>query len=213
MSMSLLKYEGSCSCGRVKVGLLNEPMLKYNCHCSNCRKFAGHNKPFHSGAMCWRWSVLEIMSVDGDVENSSNDIIEYEYTTGLFGLFGLARGRCRHCKDCILEKGRRLAAPYSMVMAPPLKDLEPDTDIFYNSGVLVQQEKQSQSQTSDDRRTTTATTTTTTSSSRVLYTDFESVLFEIYTVLTSGLVSLPGSLLSRVMYWYKFRSNKAPTVT
>ena len=193
-------------------------MLKYNCHCSNCRKFAGHDKPFHSGAMCWRWSVVvggTSTTIDDDDDDNSGGVadsssrasssnnnintdnhLDYEYTTGRFGLFGLARGRCRHCKDCILEKGRRLAAPYAMVLTPPLKDLEPDTDIFYNSGVLVQQSASQKSGTHN------FTTTATTGNNRVLYTDLESVLFEIYTVLTSGLVSLPGSLLSRVMYWW-----------
>lgn len=120
-----MKYEGTCSCGAVHVGLLTEPLMKYNCHCSICRrtasKYSKEKKPYHTGVFVWRWTAV----VHGDVE--------YERTTAMWGLFQLSRGRCKNCKDPVWEPGGRMLLPYAMVMAPPL-DIIPDTNIHYDSG-------------------------------------------------------------------------------
>mmetsp|Transcript_14314 Transcript_14314/g.23670 ORF Transcript_14314/g.23670 Transcript_14314/m.23670 type:complete len:171 (-) Transcript_14314:151-663(-) len=120
-----MKHQGACKCGAVKVGILTEPFMKYNCHCSHCRSFASKYekevKAYHPAMIVWRWSV----KVEGD--------IDYEQSVALGGLFALKRGRCANCKQPVWEKGERLAAPYAMVMAPAL-DMTPDTNIYYDSG-------------------------------------------------------------------------------
>ena len=182
-----MKYQGACQCGKVRVGILTEPFLKYNCHCSHCRAFASrycatiadndgtckspegaaavNRAPYHPGVFVWRWSVL--LDEDGD------EAIEYEYSSSLGGLFGLARGRCSNCKQPVWERGRRLAAPYAMVMAPPLRNVVPDTNIFYNSGF--------------QKGTVGARTT--------IYTDFGSWMFQIWIVLSVAIPQLPSSIL------------------
>jgi hypothetical protein len=189
-----MKYEGMCHCGKVRVEILSEPFLKYNCHCSHCRAFAskyespssssscsaaddagcggnshhhdaGLGLPYHPGVFVWRWSVV----VEEEVRGQS---IEYEYSSSLGGLFGLARGRCRSCKQPVWERGRRLAAPYAMVMAPPLRHVVPDTNIFYNSGLQLG----------------------TGGASTTIYTDLGSWLYEIWVVLTVAVPQIPSSL-------------------
>lgn len=188
-----MKYQGSCQCGRVRVGILSEPFLKYNCHCSHCRAFASkyndtiiaddgtdkssmnHNPtnggaPYHSGVFVWRWSVVLLEEED---ERGRDEAIEYEYSSSLGGLFGLARGRCSNCKQPIWERGRILAAPYAMVMVPPLRNVVPDTNIFYNSGYQKD---------------------TTAGVRRTIYTDFGSWMFEIWIVLSVAIPQLPSSI-------------------
>jgi hypothetical protein len=120
-----MKYEGSCRCGAVKIGLLTDPAMKYCCHCSHCRTFASafseEEQPYQSACAVWSWSVC----VEGDIDNT--------YTVGCMGLFSLARGRCSVCKDPVLERGGRAALPFSMVIAKPLK-IQPDVNLYYDSG-------------------------------------------------------------------------------
>lgn len=175
-----MKYEGACQCGKVRIGILSEPFLKYNCHCSHCRAFASKYRtssvdaigksdasvPFHPGVFVWRWSVV--------LEAEGNESIEYEYSTSLAGLFGLARGRCVSCKQPVWERGRRLAAPYAMVMAPPLRNVIPDTNIFYDSGL---------------RQGTEGLPTT-------IYSDLGSWLYEIWVVVTVAIPQIPSSIFA-----------------
>ena len=122
-----MKHSGTCACGSVRISLLTDPVMLYNCHCSHCRAFASmHEKeprPYQQACAVWRWTVL----VDeGEVE--------YQHTVGAWGLFSLQRGRCRQCKDPIWERGGRLAYPYCMVATKPLA-LEPDVNLYYDSGL------------------------------------------------------------------------------
>ncbi|KAG7369136.1 hypothetical protein IV203_031879 [Nitzschia inconspicua] len=55
------------------------------------------------------------------------------HTVGCKGLFSLARGRCSHCKDPMVEWGGRAALPFSMVAAKPLK-IQAVINIYYESG-------------------------------------------------------------------------------
>jgi hypothetical protein len=120
-----MKNQGECTCGKVKVGILTESLMSYNCHCSNCRAFASkfrkEPQPFQAAVFVWRWSV------------KTEGAIEYEQSVALGGLFAMQRGRCASCKDPIWEQGQRLAAPYAMVMAKPL-GIIPDTNLYYDSG-------------------------------------------------------------------------------
>jgi hypothetical protein len=187
-----MKYQGTCQCGKVRIGILSDPFLKYNCHCSHCRAFASkyctftadaagkscaaNGAPFHAGVFVWRWSVL--------LEEDGNESIEYEYTSSLGGLFGLARGRCAGCKQPVWERGRHLAAPYAMVMAPPLMNVLPDTNIFYNSGLR---------QGTEDLP-------------RTIYSDLGSWLFQIWIVLSVALPQLPSSIFD-----YFLVAKRSPT--
>ena len=164
-----MKHHGTCSCGSVQIGIDTDPIMVYRCHCSHCRHFATKTSerpaPYQAAAMMWRWNV----HVEGD--------LVYEHTTALLGLFGLARGKCAMCKDSVWEKGERAVATYAMVMIEPLK-LEPDTNIFYNSGLM----------------------NGCMNMKRTIYTDIGSLIYEIYVVLFVGIPMLPVSL-----YTYFFR--------
>ena len=120
-----MKHQGTCKCGAVKIGLLADPIMKYYCHCSHCRRFASryqpNEKPYQSACAAWIWTVQVTGTID------------YEHTVGAWGLFSLARGRCSSCHDPVWEKGGRLALPYAMVMAEPLH-IQPDMNIYYDSG-------------------------------------------------------------------------------
>jgi hypothetical protein len=124
-TLATMKYEGSCQCGSVKIGLLTDPAIKYNCHCSHCRKFASayskEEQPYQAACAVWSWTVC----VEGD--------LDYTYTVGCKGLFSLARGRCAKCKDPMVERGGRAAIAFSMVVAKPLK-IQPDLNLYYDSG-------------------------------------------------------------------------------
>lgn len=163
-----MKYQGTCSCGKVKVGILTEPLLSYNCHCSHCRAFAsryhGEEQPYQSAVMVWRWSVR------------THGTILYEPSTGVGGLFAMQRGRCASCLDPVWEKGERFAAPYAMVMTKTLVNVVPDTNIYYNSGF--------QKGPTDVKVT--------------IYSDLGSLLYEVWTVLTSGMWYLPASIVALI---------------
>lgn len=160
-----MKYQGSCKCGAVKVGILTEPVMKYHCHCSNCRgfisKFEDKPKPYTSAVWVWRWAL----KVEGD--------IDYTYTTALGGIMALQRGRCASCKQPVCESGGRLAAPYAMVLSPPL-DITPDTNIFYDSGFK---------QGPTDMKVT-------------VNSDLGSLLYEIWILLTVAIPALPASIFA-----------------
>ena len=121
-----MKYQGSCKCGAVKLGVDAEPFLLYNCHCSHCRAFATKYSSrydlFHTAGAIWRWNT----HIQGN--------LDYEWTTSLMGLIGLSRGRCSKCKEPMVEYGERLVKPFAMVMCRPLGDLKPTVNLFYNSG-------------------------------------------------------------------------------
>ena len=166
-----MKYQGACSCGKVKVGILTEPLFSYNCHCSHCRAFAsryhreGQQQPsYQSAVMVWRWSVR------------TQGAIQYEKSTGVGGLFAMQRGRCASCLDPVWEKGQRFAAPYAMVMTNTLENVLPDTNIYYNSGL--------QKGPTDVKIT--------------IYSDLGSLLYEVWIVMTSGLWYLPASILALI---------------
>lgn len=173
-----MKYEGTCSCGAVHVGLLTEPFLKYNCHCSICRRFVSkfctetdEPKPkpepksiprYNTAVAVWRWAAI------------FNGEIEYDDTTNAtFGLFGVSRGRCRICKDPVCEIGRRLFLPLAMVMSPTVH-IEPDVNLHYDSGLK---------QGPDDMRLT-------------LHTDVGTIAYEIWILLTVAIPTLPYSLFA-----------------
>ena len=163
MQNSKMKYEGRCNCGAVRIGILTDPIMAYSCHCSHCRAFGSKyaNEPIvcYPAAFVWKWSV-RIM--DGD--------IEYESSTGVGGLFSLQRGRCVSCKQPIWERGGRLAVPYAMVSIPPLQGLQPDTNIYYDSGLK---------QGTRGMKTT-------------IYSDTGSLLYEIWLVVTIAIPQLPA---------------------
>ena len=166
-----MKYQGACSCGKVKIGIDIDPFLIYNCHCSRCRAFASSGKKdpalFHAGAAVWRWNV----QVDG-----GNDALEYEHTSANGGLFAMSRGRCCQCKDPMIEYCHRLVAPFVMVARDPLPGLPPaNTNIFYNSGYQKG-----------------------TGGLRTIHSDVSSLLFEVWIILIIAIPSLPRSIWSRI---------------
>jgi hypothetical protein len=172
-------YQGSCSCGKVKIGVDIDPFLNYKCHCSHCRSFASRGSTkalYHSGGAVWRWNAY----LD-DEEN----VMEYDETRALGGLFAMSRGRCSNCKDPIIENCHRLVAPFVMVPTNTLVGLShPDTNIFYNSGL-----KQG------------------THGLRTIYTDFGSLMYEIWIILIVAIPSIPKSIIARLR---RVRNN--PTV-
>lgn len=165
-----MKYQGACRCGKVRIGIDIDPFLIYNCHCSHCRAFASHGGDpalFHAGAAVWRWNV----QVDSDEDN----ILEYEQTSANVGLFSMSRGRCRDCKDPMIEYCHRMVAPFVMVAHSPLPGLPPpDTNIFYNSG---------------HRKGT--------GDLRTIHSDFGSLLYEVWIILIVAIPSIPRSIWSR----------------
>jgi hypothetical protein len=174
-----MKYQGKCTCGAVQVGILTEPIMKYNCHCSHCRRFASRYEDekepaaYYTSAFVWRWSVR----VEGDVE--------FEQSTGVGAarLFGLQRGRCASCKQPVWEKGTRLALLYAMVAIPPLQGLEPDTNIYYDSGL---------------KQGTLGLKTT-------IYSDLGSLLYEVGLVLMVSIRMLPTSIFALFFGSHKFK--------
>lgn len=165
-----MKYQGACSCGKVRIGIDIDPFLIYKCHCSHCRAFASRGKdsaPFHAGAAVWRWNV--------EVEGNVDDILEYEQTSANGGLFAMSRGRCRQCKDPMIEYCHRMVAPFIMVASDPFKDLpSPDTNIFYNSGYQKG-----------------------TGGLRTIHTDVGSLLYEVWVILIVAIPSIPRAIWSR----------------
>lgn len=163
-----MKHQGQCKCGAVKVGLLTDPLMKFNCHCSHCRGFASkyheqEPKPtYNPTVFAWRWSA----KVEGNVE--------YEHTVALGGLFAIKRGRCASCKQPMFETGGRVAAPYAMVMAEPL-GIAVDTNLYYDSGV--------KEGPTDNIRVT-------------IHSDIGSLLYEIWIIMTVGLAMLPFSIFA-----------------
>lgn len=181
---SSMKHQGSCSCGSVQIGIDTDPFLVYNCHCSHCRKFA--SKPYdddasaapaalyHHGAGVWRWNVC----VSGNGSNSSEVLLDYEETTATAGLFAMSRGRCRQCKDPVVEWCHRLVAPFCMVACEPfIGQLKPadTTNIFYDSGLFQG-----------------------TNGLRTIHTDLGSLLYEVYIILIVAIPSLPRSIWARL---------------
>lgn len=147
------------------------PFLVYRCHCSHCRNFASRYAtrpvPFHAAAAVWRWNAAV----------APPEKIEYEDTTSCFGLLGLSRGRCVQCHHPVWERGTRLMMPYTMVAADIL-GLEPNTNLFYNSGPCQQQEHS----TSNASKWTT------------IHTDIGSLCYEIAMICCVALPRLPWSL-------------------
>ena len=160
---------GSCQCGAVSIGIDMKPFLAYNCHCSHCRGFASKYlstpAPYHGGGDVWKWNV----ALQGQ------DNITYERSTALGGLFAMSRGRCSNCHQTIWESGERAILPFAMVMAEPLLKLEPDTDIFYDSGLKGKP-----------------------TGKTVVRTDWGSLLFEIYLIVFVAIPMLPWSVFKRL---------------
>jgi hypothetical protein len=102
--------------------------------------------------------------------------IEFERSTGLgaASLFALHRGRCASCKQPVWEKGARLAFLYAMVAIPPLQGIEPDTNIYYDSGL---------------KQGTLGLKTT-------IYSDFGSLLYEVGLVMMVSIRLLPTSIFA-----------------
>jgi hypothetical protein len=164
-----MKYQGSCSCGKIKIGVDIDPFLNYNCHCSHCREFASKENTkalYHAAGAMWCWNV--------DLEDEQK-VMEYNKTSALVGLFAMSRGRCRYCKDPMIEYCHRLVAPFVMVPTNVLGLPPPDTNIFYNSGL-----KQG------------------THGLHTLYTDFGSLMYEIWIILIVAIPSIPKSILTRL---------------
>ena len=184
-----MKYHGSCSCGNVLVGLLSEPCMKYNCHCSHCRNFLGkyivkegRSKPpeYLSGCAVWKWQLVVRPgnNKDGGSDGNSNDLLEYEYTNGSFGLFSLSRGRCKICMDPLVEYGGRLAILFAMVNVSPFQGkIKPTINLHYDSGY------KNSGPTGNDHGITTT-----------IFTDSGSVLYEIYLILTVAIPQIPYTL-------------------
>ena len=158
---------GQCQCGQVKISIDTQPFLSYNCHCSHCRGFASKHAPepaaYHGGGAVWKWNV----KVDGDMD--------YEPSTSLGGLFAMERGRCSSCKQPVWESGERLILPFAMVMSKPVLDFEPDTDIFYDSGLKGG-----------------------TTGDVVIRSDLGSLLYEVYLIAFKAIPLIPWSLYKRV---------------
>lgn len=163
----VMKHQGTCKCGAVKVGILTDPIMKHNCHCSHCRRFASkfENEPVSSfpGVFVWRWSV----QVEGE--------IAYEPSTGAGGLVAFSRGRCASCKQPVWERGGRFAAPFATVSIPPLTGIETDANIYYDSGL-----KQG----------------TTLGMKTNINSDFGSLLYVVWRVLTVAIPLLPASIFA-----------------
>jgi hypothetical protein len=187
-----MKYHGACSCGKVKIGIDLDPFLIYNCHCSHCRSFASGvgsknaKAACHAGAALWRWNMH--LWCDDDSLGGSNDvneIMEYEKTSANGGLFAMSRGRCRHCKDPMVEYCHRLVAPFVMVACDPVVGLpKPNTNIFYNSGYQKG-----------------------TDGLRTIYSDFGSLLYEAWIIFIIAIPSLPRSIWTRLGRSGKTRSS------
>lgn len=116
-----VRSKGTCTCGAVTITAYTSPMLVFNCHCSKCRAFTG--EPYSSSSMFWKCAIR----VDGE------DHIEYQRTFAQYGMIGLSRGRCRDCRDPVIDVGRRLLGMFHCPSATVLH-LVPTTNIMYNSG-------------------------------------------------------------------------------
>jgi hypothetical protein len=165
---------GKCHCGAVSIAIDMRPFLTYNCHCSHCRDFASRYRPepvpFHGGGAVWKWNV--------DIKTTTDDVMEYERSYALGGLFAMSRGRCRICHQPIWEKGERAILPLAMVMTHPLlPELHPDTDIFYNSGL--------------QQGPTPGSTT-------ILRSDWGSLLYELFVIVFVAIPLLPYSIFQRL---------------
>jgi hypothetical protein len=126
-----------------------------------------HKAPYHTGGAVFKWNV----SINGK-EN-----IEYEHSSSLGGLFAMSRGRCQKCKEGIWESGKRVVLPFAMVMGKPLlKELEPNIDIYYDSGY-----KQGPT------------------TSKVLHSDLGSLLYEIVIIFFVAVPAIPWSIFRRMM--------------
>ena len=177
MVASPFKHQGSCRCNAVQVGLLTHPFLVYCCHCSHCRKFSSSPNGYHACA-AWRWTV--------HVPASSWKFLEFERTTGAWGLFSMQRGRCAVCKDPVLEVCGRAATPFIMVSTHALhkKTVKPNTtNLYYGSGLKRGEEN-------NNRKTTT------------IISDWASFLYEIWIVISVALPALPQSLYCYYYYYY-----------
>lgn len=162
---------GTCQCGAVSIAIDIKPFLTYNCHCSHCRGFASkyhQSKPakYHGGAAVWKWNVA--------LQGQEN--ISYEKSSSLGGLFAMSRGRCSKCHQPIWESGERAILPFAMVMTEPLLKLQPNTDIFYNSGL---QEKPT--------------------GKTVVKSDLGSLLYEIYLIVFVAIPLIPWSIFKRLL--------------
>ena len=175
--MSSFYAQGTCSCGACSLAVDMKPFLLYNCHCSHCRRFASscHHEngkpnpkaPYHGGGAVFKWNV----AIRGQ------EHIEYEQSSSLGGLFAMSRGRCRKCKEGIWESGERAVLPFAMVMGKPLlKNLEPNVDIYYDSGY---------------KRGPTLET--------VLYSDLGSLLYELVIIVFVAIPCIPWSLYKRMV--------------
>ena len=158
---------GSCQCGAVSIAIDMPPFVAYNCHCSHCRAFANRHQrqvvSYHGAGAVWKWNV------------ALRGRIEYEHTTTLGGIFALSRGRCQKCKNPVYESGGRALFPLAMVAAEPVLQLQPDTDIYYDSGFQ-------QGYTGK----------------RVLHTDLGSLLYEVFVVVCVAIPLLPWSIWKRI---------------
>ena len=169
----MLKHKGSCRCGAIKVGLLTEPFLRFRCHCSNCRAFVSKYdkkaQPYNEGGFTWRWSIVDVSSDDGK--------LEYDSYTALGGLMSTRRGRCAQCHQPVLEYAGRFGWCFGFVLLPSFASIAPlDTNLFYSSGLHPG--------TQDLART--------------LYSDFASLCYETWCVLTVGIFQLPELVWKRM---------------
>lgn len=112
---------GTCTCGAVTITTYTSPMLVFNCHCSKCRAFT--SETYSSSSMFWKCAVR----IDGE------DHIEYKRTFAQYKTIGLSRGRCKDCRDPVIDVGRHLLGMFHFPSATVLQ-LEPTTNIMYNSG-------------------------------------------------------------------------------
>jgi hypothetical protein len=112
-------HKDTCSCGAVTIRTYTTSMLTFNCHCSHCRASTG--APYCESSMFWKCAVGLVGP------------IEYHRTSAQGGLIGLDRGRCSDCHDPVIDVGRALLSMFRFPSAKVLR-LEPDTNIFYNSG-------------------------------------------------------------------------------
>ena len=171
--------------------------MKYNCHCSHCRTFVGkywnednngessRRKPppeYLSGCAVWKWQLVVRPGNNKDNNSSNttttNDLMEYEYTNGSFGLFSLQRGRCTKCKDPLVEYGGRLATLFAMVNVSPFQGtIQPTVNLHYDSGY------RNSGPTGKDHGISTT-----------IFTDSGSVLYEIYLILTIAIPQIPYTL-------------------
>jgi hypothetical protein len=174
-----MKHQGACSCGAVEIAIDTTPFLLYRCHCSHCRAFAtlpsqGNPDGNATRGVAPYHTAGAVFRWNVDV-TKGQDMLDYASTVDFTGMLGMSRGRCRQCHSPMVEWCHRLAIAFCMVPLQPLRPkLEPDTNLFFDSGFQKE-----------------------TLGLRTIHSDWASLLYEVWLILTVAIPSLPRSLWER----------------